>query len=152
AAVMLGVVCWLWGPTQAYRSQFSPPHVNTLRRMVERHYPHPHRLHCITDQREGSDPEVRVPPLGDDHRKRRAIYGPDTHDCDPRLKAFDISMREFIGPRFISLDLDVVITRDVTPVFNRPEDFLIWGVRGRRTPWNGSMWMMNAGARQHVWD
>lgn len=149
---MLDVICWLWRPTQAYRSQFGPNHVNTLQRMVARHYNKPHRFSCISDQTEGFNSDVRVLPLWDDHRSRQSIYGPDTPSCYPRLKAFDISMREFIGPRFISLDLDVCLTRSVEPIFDRPEDFLIWGVRGRRTPWNGSMWMMNAGARQRVWD
>jgi hypothetical protein len=148
---MLDVVCWLWRPTKAYRSQFAPEHVNTLRRMVERHYRHPHRFSCITDQTEGFDPDVRIIPLWSDYRDRQSIYGPDTPACYPRLKAFCKTMREVIGPRFISLDLDVCITGDVTPVFQRREDFLIWGVRGRRTPWNGSMWMMDAGARDHVW-
>jgi len=149
---MLEVICWLWRPHVAYRSQYSPEHVNILRRMVARNYDKPHRFSVITDQTEGFDPEVRIIPLWDDHRNRESIYGPGSPSCYPRLRAFDESMREIIGPRFISLDLDVVIARDVSPVFDRPEDFLIWGVRGRRTPWNGSMWMMNAGARQHVWD
>lgn len=148
---MLDVVCWLWRPTQAYRSQFSPSHVNTLQRMIERHYNKPHRFSCITDQTEGFNEKVRVLPLWDDHRKRQSIYGPDTPSCYPRLKAFDASMKDFIGPRFVSLDLDICVVNDVAPIFDRKEDFLIWGVRGRRTPWNGSMWMMNAGARQQVW-
>lgn len=149
---MLEVVCWLWQPTKSYRSQFSPEHVNTLQRMIARHYNKPHRFNCITDQTEGFNDAVRVLPLWNDHRKRQSVYGPDTPMCYPRLKAFDREMKTFIGPRFVSLDLDVVITGDLEPVFGRREDFLIWGVRGRRTPWNGSMWMMDAGARQKVWD
>src|SRR5678816_3661771 len=31
------------------------------------------------------------------------------------------------------------------------DSFIIWGDRARQTPYNGSMWMMNAGAREAVW-
>lgn len=148
---MLEVICWLWRPTATYRSQFAPHHANILRRMVARHYNKPHRFSCLTDQTEGFDPETRVIPLWGDHANRQSLYGPDTPSCYRRLKAFDGSMKDIIGGRFISLDLDACVVNDVEPVFDRKEDFLIWGVRGRRTPWNGSMWMMNAGARQQVW-
>lgn len=148
---MLDVVCWLWVPTKDYRSQFNTTHVNILRRMVERNYPHPHRFSCITDHTSGFDPEVRVIPLWDDHAKRESIYGPNTPSCYRRLRAFSGDMREIIGPRFVSIDLDTVVCGDLTPVFHRPEDFVIWGDRARQTPYNGSMWMMNAGAREHVW-
>lgn len=147
----LEVVCWLWRPPAEYRSQFTPAHVNILRRMIARHYPHPHRLSCISDQTEGFDPEVRVIPLWDDHGKRESIYGPGTPSCYRRLRAFSKEMKDVIGPRFVSIDLDVVITGDLTSIFNRGEDFIIWGPNGRRTPYNGSMWMMDAGARSEVW-
>lgn len=148
---MLDVVCWLWTPTKEYRSQFSTTHVNILRRMVERHYPHPHRFNCITDHTSGFDPEVRVIPIWDDFAKMESLYGPNTPSCYRRLRAFSRDMVEIIGPRFVSVDLDVLIRDDVSSVWNRPEDFIIWGASARRTPWNGSMWMMNAGAREKVW-
>jgi len=149
---MLEVVSWLWKPTKTYRSQFSPVHVNILRRMIARHYPEPHRFSCITDQTEGFDPEVRIIPLWTDHATRPSIYGPDTPNCHRRLKAFSEEMKLLIGVRFVSFDLDAVVTGDLTPVLNRKEDFIIWGPDGRRTPYNGSMWMMNAGARKQVWE
>jgi hypothetical protein len=125
--------------------------VNTLQRMVARNYPSAHRFSCITDQTEGFDPAVRVIPLWKDHAERQSLYGADMPTCYRRLKAYSSAMKEIIGPRFISVDLDVVITGDLTPVFERPEDFVIWGPDGRRTPYNGSMWMMDAGAREKVW-
>jgi len=45
----------------------------------------------------------------------------------------------------------VLLCDDVAPVWQRKEDFVIWGEDNRRTPYNGSMWMMNAGAREQVW-
>lgn len=150
-ATVFRVVCWLWTPKPGYRTQFHIGHVNILRSMVERNYPHPHEFVCITDQTQGFHSAVRVIPLWDKHRKRQSIYGELAPACYPRLYAFSKDMREIIGERFASVDLDTVITDDMSSVWNRPEDFLIWGGKGRRTPWNGSMWMMTAGARDRVW-
>ena len=56
-----------------------------------------------------------------------------------------------IGPRFVSVDLDAVVVNDLRPLWNRPEDFVIYHYPLRTTPYNGSMWMMNAGAREQVY-
>lgn len=61
-------------------------------------------------------------------------------------------MEQVIGKRFVSMDLDVCIVDDITPLLQRPEDFIIWGSVLRTTPYNGSMWMMNAGCRSEIWD
>lgn len=150
---MLDIVCWLWTPRRAYRSQFGPEHVNTLYRMVQRFYNHPHRFSVITDMVEGPyDPGVRVIPLWDDYKQMQSMWGPDAPSCYPRLRAFSPEMAQVIGPRFVSMDLDVVLCDDVAPVWHRKEDFIIWGEDNRRTPYNGSMWMMNAGCRKQVWE
>ncbi len=150
---MMEFVCWLWKPKPEYRSQFTFQQVNILRNMIDRNYPHSHRLTCITDDVScgGYDSRIRLIPLWDDHGRRESIYGPGTPSCYRRLKAFSSDMREIIGPRFLSIDLDVCITGDISNIVHRKEDFVIWGASGRRTPYNGSMWMMNAGARERVW-
>lgn len=150
---MLEIICWYWKPTATYRTQFTHEHVNTLRSMVARHYPHPHRFSVITDQMDaGFDREIRVVPLWGEHAQRESIYGVDTPSCYRRLKAFSPDMGKVLGQRFVSIDLDVVVTGDLSSVLNRTEDFIIWGPDGRKTPYNGSMWMMNAGARAQVWE
>lgn len=149
---MLEIICWYWKPTATYRTQFTHEHVNILQSMVARHYPHPHRFSVITDQVEaGFSGAVRVIPLWGEHAQRQSLYGPDTPSCYRRLKAFSGDMAKTVGPRFVSIDLDVVIVGDLSSVFNRKEDFIIWGPHGRRTPYNGSLWMMDAGAREQVW-
>lgn len=120
--------------------------------MVERNYPHPHRFSCITDDAEGIDPRVRVIPLWKDFA---AVKNPTTAtgpSCYRRLKAFSVEAREFIGPRFVSLDLDCVIVNDVSPLWNRDEEFVIWGSAWPNWWYNGSMWLMTAGARRQVWE
>ncbi|GAG21793.1 unnamed protein product, partial [marine sediment metagenome] len=41
---------------------------------------------------------------------------------------------------------------DITPIFTRDEDFIIWGEDWRKLPYCGALWMLKCGARPHVWD
>jgi hypothetical protein len=52
------------------------------------------------------------------------------------------------------MDLDTVIVADVTTLFDRPEDFVIWGESDfPKTTWyNGSLWLLTAGSRRQVWE
>lgn len=149
---MLDVICWKWRPKPGYRSKFNSQHVNVLRSMVERNYRKPHRFSCITDDPRGLDPRIRALPLSNEltHLKNPSFH--DGPNCYPRLWAFSEEAKDVIGPRFVSFDIDIVITGDLVPVLDRPEDFIIWGDTAPSTWYNGSMWMMTAGARKHVWE
>jgi hypothetical protein len=149
---MLRIVCWKWKPKGAYRSTFGPETVNTLKRMVARHYAKSHELVCITDDAQGIDADVRVIPLWSDHAEVPSPHGPGNPSCYRRLKAFSAEARELIGERFVSVDLDCVITGDLSPLWDRPERFVIWGDTSPRTPYNGSMFLMTAGSRRQVWE
>lgn len=133
---MLPIVLWKWG------SKFSVDHVHRARNMLARHLHMPHEVVCVTDDPSGIDNDIRTIPLWSDLRH----YG----RCLVRLKAFHPSMAEVIGPRFAWMDLDMVITDDVTPIFSRTEDFVISGVELRPQPYNGSLVLMTAGCRERV--
>lgn len=149
---MLNIVCFKWKSPTGYRSTFGPKTVNTLRRMVERNYQKPHRFNCVTDDPTGIDPDIRVIKLWDDFAKVPSPHGHGQPSCYRRLKIFSDEAEQIIGPRFVSLDLDCVITRDMVPVWDRKEDFVIWGDTSPRTPYNGSMILMTAGSRRKVWE
>lgn len=148
---MLRVVTWKWKPFAGYRSTFLAEHVNTLRNMVARHYPRPHEFVCITDDAAGIDPAIRVVPLWDDFAHLPSPLGARGPSCYRRLKLFSEEAAEIIGPRFVSIDLDTVIVNDLRPLFDRTEDFAIWGDTAPRTWYNGSFWLLTAGARTKVW-
>lgn len=150
---MLTFVAWLWAPTYAgYRSQFTGEHVNTLARMVKRHYSKPHRFVCVTDIPKGIDASlVEVIPAWNDHAGLGSPHGFKQPSCYRRLRAFHPDIGQFFGPRFVSMDLDTVIVGELDPLFDRPEDFVIWGETNPRSWYNGSLWMMTAGARPKVW-
>lgn len=150
-AEFLDVICWRWH-TPGYRSTFGPETVNVLRNMVRRWYPAPHRFSCITDDAAGIDSDIRIIPLPRAHENVPNPGGRLNPSCYRRLWAFSPEAAEVIGPRFVSLDLDCVITGDLRPLWDRPEDFVIWGDTAKGTPYNGSMWLHRAGTRRQVWD
>lgn len=147
----LQVICWRWTPHAQYRSKFSASHINTLAKMVQRHLHMPYGFTCITDNWKGLDSGINVIPLWKDLGELRNPHGELNPSCYRRLKAFSGEMASLIGPRFVSIDLDCVIVDDITPVLSRKEEFIIWGDQLKTTPYNGSMWMMDAGARSQVW-
>lgn len=149
---MLDVVCWKWKPVLGYRSSFGAPQVNVLRAMVARHYAKPYRFTCITDDPAGIDPRVRVLPLWSDHALIPSPHGGRNPSCYRRLRMFASDAGALIGERMLSIDLDTVITDDVTAIWDRPEDFVIWEGTAGKNPYNGSMILLRAGTRTAVWD
>jgi hypothetical protein len=148
---MLTVVCWRWKPRPGYRSQYSGEVVRVLKNMVARHYPDPHRFVCVTD--DASDLKgIETIPLWSDHAQLPHPHSHTHPSCYRRLRAFAPEMRDVFGERFVSLDLDCVIMGDLRPLWNRSEEFVGWG--GTTNPpssFNGSMFLMSAGARKMVW-
>ena len=76
---------------------------------------------------------------------------PDGPSCYRRLKVFSPDIGEILGDRFVCIDLDVVITGDLRPLWNRPEAFVGWRDPAGKWPLNGSMFLMSACARPQVW-
>lgn len=120
---MLTVVTWKWLKI-GYRSSFTAEHVNTLKAMVARHYPDPHRFVCVTDDSAGLDEDIETIEIGDELARIKNPSWPKGPSCYRRLRMFS---HEFgFGPRIVSLDLDTVITGDLRPIFNRPEPMVLW--------------------------
>lgn len=150
---MLTFVCWRWRPQPGYRSTFAPETVTALRDMIARHYARPHRFLCITDDQASIDRGIETMPLWSDHAAVPNPNGPHNPSCYRRLKVFAPGAREIFGEQLVSIDLDTVIVDDITPLFDRPEDFVIWGQSDYpRAQWyNGSLWMLRTGTRDRVW-
>lgn len=147
---MLTICCFKWHVPH-YRSHFGPQTVNVLRAMVRRHYRDPYEFVCVTDDPVGIDPDIRIVPLWSDFATVRSPYGTHQPSCYRRLKLFSLEAKTLIGERFVCLDLDTVIVDDMRPVWNRSEDFVIWNEIDPRSYYNGSMFLLTAGAREQVW-
>jgi hypothetical protein len=126
-------------------------HVNTLAAMVARHYPYPHRFYCVTDDPHGIDPSITTIPLWDDFSTLRNPSNPNGPSCYRRLRIFSPEARQIFGERLVTLDLDTIIVGDVTPLWSRPEDIVLWGDTNRTTHYNGSMILLRTGTRTKVW-
>ncbi len=148
------VVCWRWKPQVGYRSEYPPKTVNVLKAMVDRWYPHPHRFLCVTDDPDGIDPSVEIVPAWNDFAHLQSPHGKRNPACYRRLRMFHPEIESVFGNRFVSLDLDVVMTGDLSPLWNRTEDVVMYGDTNPqpRSFYNGSMVLLRAGSRPQVWD
>lgn len=150
--LMLSFVTFKWRPAPGYRSNYGPEQVNTLRRMVARHYDAPHIFYCVTDNPSGLDPEVISVPLWDDYANLPNPSFRGGPSCFRRLKLFSSDIGALLGDRIVHMDLDVVITGDLRPLLDRSEPFVGWRNPNPRWPLNGSFFMLRAGAHSEVWE
>jgi hypothetical protein len=146
---MLTVVSWFWRQRNT-SILYKPEFVNVWANMVRRNLTIPHRLLCITTEPDGI--EIDTYPLWEDFGINNPRWGASKPQCYRRLKAFSEEMRPILGDRFVSMDIDCVITGNLDEMLSRQEDFIINRGRTHKNIYNGSMWMMNTGARSHVWD
>lgn len=146
----LSIVTWKWS-TPNYRSKFTAEHVNALHRMVARHYANPFRFLCVTNDAAGIGPSVQVIPDTEDFKDVRSPHGASAPACFRRLRMFHPDIAQWFSGRFVSLDLDCVITGDMRPVWDRAEDYVGWSDPLRPTQYCGSMTLLSAGARSKVW-
>lgn len=142
----LQIVLWKWRDPRKRHILFdySAEAVNRKRDELRRFLDMPYDLVCITDDAAGLASDIRILPLWSEGR---ALGG-----CWCRLKAFAPEMRELIGPRFAWIDLDSIVVGPLAPVLQRREPALFYrsdSVPG--TPYNGSLLLMDAGARAEVW-
>jgi hypothetical protein len=120
-------------------------HVNVLQEMVAQNLQIPHRFVCVTDDPVGvkcetikiwNDPEVQV------QGKRP--------NCYRRLKVFSRDAKDiFKADRLLSIDLDCVIFKDITPLVTG-DDFKI--MMGKASPLNGSMFLHTLGTKVSIWN
>lgn len=150
---MLDFITFKWKPAHRYRSHFQGHHVNVWASMLARNYRGPCRFSCITDDPTGIDKHIRIIPLWKEYAALPSAWGSRNPSCYRRLKIFSAEAAQLIGPRFVCTDLDIVVTADVTPLFERPEDFVIW--KSPTPPpmylYNGSLLMLRAGTRVQLW-
>jgi hypothetical protein len=148
---LITFVCWRWKPTLGYRSTFGPETVYALREMIDRHYTQPYRFVCVTD-RPKDLPGIETIELWNDFADVKSALGRSYPSCYRRLKLFAPDAGDTFGARVVSIDLDMVIVRDITSLFDRPEDFVIWGESDFKTQkYNGSLWMLRTGTRTQAW-
>lgn len=132
----ISCVSWKWG------NVFAAHHVNVWRAMLRRHLHAEHRPFCVTDDSKGLDPDITVIPLPTTYAH--------TPRCRRRMWQFSRAFGELVGPRILSLDLDIVIVDDITDLVSRPEPIVGWRV-GYANVYSGSVMLFDAGALDGAW-
>lgn len=160
---MIEVITWKWHKA-GYRTKFEAEPVNMARRQWARHLRIPHRFTCVTDDPTGIDPEVRVIDITTlPSYQWFQVPNPSSArnpSCFVRLEIYSARAREIFGAdKLVSVDLDLLLVDDVTPIFDRDVEFAIWGGQtvepnsATKYNWfNGSVQMVRAGARREVYD
>lgn len=152
---MKTVVCWIWND-HGGRS-YTPNHVNVLRRMFARHLPEKHRFICVTDTDIGFENGVEIlktPPEAVQAGYLRSPEGERFPSCYRRLWMFSEAAK-ILGERVMLVDVDLVVTQDVTPLFDNDADFLGWRPYrdwGAKMRYGGGIYLLTPGTRAHVWD
>lgn len=151
---MINIVTWLWRQPGG-RTNFTALHVNIWAAMIRRHCTLPFKLSCVTDMPEGIDPSIRIiKPPGEFVGLETARWKRGRPNCYRRLVMFSRGAGRIFGKRFVSMDLDCVIGSNIDRILSRKEDFVICGPSqvGQRWVYNGSMMLMTAGCRPHVYE
>lgn len=148
-------VTWFWHSPD-FRVNYLVEHVNRLAAQLKKNMRESCRVICVADKLHGIKCEGY--PLWPDHSKLVNPSGPQFPSCYRRLKLFSTKQTRAMGiargTRVVSLDLDTIVTGDLTPLFDRDEDFLGWKVPGPKHPlvFNGSLTMFRAEAHSHLWE
>src|SRR4051812_2641221 len=110
----LVVTTWLWG-------HYGEHYVRRLASAVHRNLNEAHRFICFTDTRRHL-PNIEQHPIRDMDLTR--VKG-----CFARLRLFDPEWQEKLGiapgDRVVNLDLDLVVTGELDPLFKMSRDFTI---------------------------
>lgn len=145
-------MCWLWSQPGG-RTTYNANHVNIWAAMLKRHLTIPHTLACVTDMPEGIDPDIEIikPPM-EFIGLETPTWNTDKPNCFRRLVMFSPDAEKIFGAkRFASMDIDCVIGENVDSIFDRDDDFIMYRGTNFDRPYNGSLLMMNAGARPQVY-
>jgi len=125
----LNVCTWVWG------SKYGRDYVERLFAGLHRHLKRPFT------------PWVFHPNEADYHLTQ-------TPGCFARLRLFDpmFQRKHGLKGRAVCLDLDLIITGELDPLFAKPEPFgILQGVNNHKGRFNGSLWWTTVGYRPDVW-
>lgn len=149
---MIRILTWFWHQPGG-RVTYTAAHVNIWADMVRRNLSMPHRIACVTDMPEGIDPSIEIiAPPRDFEGVKIPTWGPARPQCLRRIAMFGPKAGALFGERFVCMDLDCVVPGPLDPLFETDAEFKIYRGTAPGRLYNGSMMLMNAGARPQVYD
>ena len=150
---MLKIITWLWAQPNG-RTTYTAHHVNIWAAMLKRHLTIPFTLACVTDMPDGIDSDIEIiDPPNDFVGIETPTWNKGKPNCFRRLVLFSPEAEKIFGAkRFASMDLDAVVGANVDDIFSKTEDFIMYRGTNFDRPYNGSLVMMDAGARPQVYN
>lgn len=148
----LNILLWAWKPrgprTHKGKIFYGPQLLNAQAKAIRSHLSIPHQITAITDYPAHEfDSSLNVVDASKHFGELADLGG-----CYRRLKMFAPEMRDLLGPRVVSVDLDMVVVKDLTPLFTPWYSFRIWkseSLAGQ--PYNGSLISLTTGAHPEPW-
>jgi hypothetical protein len=149
---VLRVLSWLWSQDRTiYR--YTAEDVDTWASMVSRHLTLPHRLACVTNTPEGIDSSIEILPLPEiGVSSARWPSSKGLPQCFRRLDLWRTDAANVYGERIVSMDLDCVVTANLDPLLDRPDDVVMCQGKAGKAAYNGSMLLLKAGSRPEVFE
>jgi hypothetical protein len=147
---VLNVVSWLWSQPDG-RVQYRAEHVWLWADMVSRNLAMKHKLLCVTTETDLPPNVERIDPPGE-FEDVSPTWGPRKPNCFRRLVMFRSDAAKTFGKRFVSMDLDCIVGGPLDPLFNRPEDFVIYRGTHPSRPYNGSLMLLRACSRPQLYE
>jgi hypothetical protein len=150
---VLTILSWFWEQPFC-RTKFTAHHVNVWADMVRRNCTLDYRLACVTDKPQGIDKSIDIitPPQAFEGIVPARRWGGRRPNCYRRLSMFRSDAADIFGDRFVSMDLDCVVGRSLDPLFDRPDDLVLFKGTSIDRPYNGSMMLIKAGCRSKVYN
>lgn len=160
---MITFVTWKWD-VPGYERRFTMAQVDILQAMIARHYKKPHVFVCIADESPGLEARRphgqdkfyqiwSMPPAVRPFADIVSPHGARFPSCYRRLWNFSLEAQK-LGERIVAIDIDAIITGDITDLFDRTEDFVGW--TDARGSWGGKvaggLYMLRTGSKAHVWN
>jgi len=150
------ILTYLWSGANLSRREFLPEHVNILHRMAKRHG-FTGRFVCITDETSivfDKDITIMLTPVAAlTFGAIGSPEGPRFPSCYRRLWTFSEGAK-VLGDNVLLLDIDLVVLKDLTPLFDFAEDFVGWlPIRdwGKHRRLGGGIYLLKPGTRTEVW-
>lgn len=110
----------------------------------------PHRLACVTHEDVRFDGVEIIKPPREFEEVRIPTWGEHRPQCLRRLVMFRPDAAKWFGDWIICMDTDAVISGPLDPLFT-DHDFRIFKGTAPNRPYNGSLFMLRAGARAEVY-
>ena len=127
-----------------WQSSYSAADVALCADMIRRNYKKPCKIYCVTDKPEGLHKDIIPLPMYRDFC--------ELGHCYRRLSVFAPDFGDVIPGKFCSVDLDCVITGDLTDLLDNSPDFAICKDYQPPQPYNGSFFVLTPGARPQVFE